>query len=131
MYSYICINTNIDMCIHVCIYIRIHIYEYIHIHVYVYIYVCIYIYVYVIIRNLCKRIHSLIPDSEKLYLIQCVHYTGKAERGKHIDNQINGGNIIVGCSFGPHDRYIELSGMIHAFIQQMKLILKMTVDTRI
>jgi hypothetical protein len=43
-----------------------------------------------------------------------IYISGRAERGKHIDNQINGGNIIVGCSFGPHDRYIELSG-IHKY----------------
>lgn len=64
-----------------------------------------------VIRKLAERIGSH-PDiiGEKLYLIQCIEYNGKYERGKHIDNKVNGGNIIVGCTIMPHDRYIELSG---------------------
>lgn len=64
-----------------------------------------------VIRKLGERI-QLHPqvNNAKLYLIQCVQYNGKFERGKHIDNKVNGGDIIVGCSFGPTERFIELSG---------------------
>ena len=64
-----------------------------------------------VIKALSERI-QLLPQiaNEKLYLIQCVQYNGKFERGKHIDNKVNGGDIIVGCSIGPTERYIELSG---------------------
>jgi hypothetical protein len=64
-----------------------------------------------VIKKLGERI-QLHPqvNNAKLYLIQCVHYNGKLERGKHIDNKVNGGDIIVGCSFGPIERFIELSG---------------------
>ena len=64
-----------------------------------------------VIRKLGERI-QLHPEvnNAKLYLIQCVQYNGKLERGKHIDNKVNGGDIIVGCSFSPSERFIELSG---------------------
>ena len=63
------------------------------------------------IRKLAERILSHPEISgEKLYLIQCIEYNGKYERGKHIDNKVNGGHIIVGCTIAPHERYIELSG---------------------
>lgn len=71
-----------------------------------------------LVRILSDRIGALPAiKGDKLYLIQCVHYNGKCERGKHIDNKVNGGDIIVGCSFGDTDRYIELSGIrvIHVF----------------
>lgn len=66
-----------------------------------------------VIKVLSERI-QLLPQiaNEKLYLIQCVQYCGKFERGKHIDNKVNGGDIIVGCSIGPTERYIELSGKL-------------------
>ena len=64
------------------------------------------------IRILADRIGALHGIKNKeLYLIQCVHYNGEYERGKHVDNKVNGGDIIVGCSIGTTDRYIELSGM--------------------
>ena len=65
----------------------------------------------ILIKLLGERIRSLpIINHQELYLVQCVHYNGEYERGKHIDNKVNGGDIIVGCSLGPTDRYIELSG---------------------
>ena len=65
-----------------------------------------------LVKILSDRISALpAVRGDKLYLLQCVHYNGKYERGKHIDNKVNGGDIIVGCSFGDTDRYIELSGI--------------------
>jgi hypothetical protein len=66
---------------------------------------------YACIRNFCNRVNSLdVIDGEKLYLIQCIHYNGASKRGKHIDNKVNGGHIIVGCTIGRSERFMELSG---------------------
>jgi alkylated DNA repair dioxygenase AlkB len=32
------------------------------------------------------------------------------KRGKHIDNKVNGGHIIVGCTIGDSERFMEVSG---------------------
>ena len=55
------------------------------------------------LRELCAFIdQEELLDGEKLCLIQCVHYNADApgDRGRHIDNVMNGGKIIVGVTLG-------------------------------
>ena len=53
------------------------------------------------LRALCAQVcQEPLIEGKELYLMQCVHYTANAEgdRGKHIDNRTNGGDIIVGVT---------------------------------
>ena len=55
------------------------------------------------LRELCAHLEQEgLIDGEKLCLVQCVYYKADAEgaRGRHIDNVINGGKIIVGVTLG-------------------------------
>jgi 2OG-Fe(II) oxygenase superfamily len=53
------------------------------------------------VKQLCDNIsREPMIEGRELYLVQCVHYCGEQDRGRHIDNKLNAGDIIVGCTFG-------------------------------